>query len=536
MEYDCLRFSEIPQTTKLFAAFTENFDAVKELYGHAPDEAGVRDAAKEVRLNATTRKAIVEILRAQNRELGSGAETTANIDRLAHGAAAIVTGQQVSLFSGPAYSIYKALDVIVLARKLTQAGVDAVPIFWMATEDHDLAEANQVFFGERYGIARMELPLQEGVEGRSVGRISLGESIDAVVEHAVEILQGPGKREIAEALKAAYQAEATFGSAFGKLLARVLKGRGLILLDPLDKRLHELARPVFQKTVEDPATMVEELMERGKRLERSGFHAQVKVTPQSTLLFLGVEGKREAVRRKNGGFVAGKMLLSRDELLRKIDDEPETLTASVLLRPVLQDSILPTAAYIGGPAEVAYMAQAEVVYRRVLGRMPAILPRASFTLIEPQVERALKKYGLDVREVLSGRQQMRRKMEAEYLPRGLAARFARDEKALRKMLAGYRKALSALDKTLVGARETAERKMLYQFEKLRGKAGRAENVRTGVLDRHESEIVSALYPHRGLQERTLCLLPVLARQGMELLDRLESAMSKPCPCHRVMKL
>jgi bacillithiol synthase len=536
MECDCLRFFEIPQTTKLFGVFAENFVEVKDFYGHTPDEVGVCAAAKEVRLDATTRKGMAEILRAQNRELGFDAATFANIDRLANGASAILTGQQVSLFSGPAYSIYKALDAIAWAQNLTRSGVDAVPVFWAATEDHDLAEANQVFFGERYGIARMEAPLEEGIEGRSVGRILLGRSIDAVTEHALEILHGPGKREIAEAVKAAYRPEETFGTAFGKLLARILNGRGLILLNPLDKRLHELARPVFRKAVEDTAEMTEELLARGKQLDRRGFHAQVRVTQQSTLLFLDVDGKREAVRRKNGGFVAGKLQLSTNELLQKIDEEPEALTASVLLRPVLQDSILPTAAYIGGPAEVAYMAQAQVVYRRVLGRMPAILPRASFTLVEPQVGRALKKYGLDIRDVLSGRQRMRRKMEALYLPRGLAARFARDEKALQKILAGYGKALNTLDKTLSGARETATRKMLYQFEKLRGKAGRAENERTGVLDRHESEIVSALYPHRGLQERTLCLLPFLARQGKQLLERLESSMSKPRPCHQIMKL
>ncbi|MFZ0924436.1 MAG: bacillithiol biosynthesis BshC, partial [Candidatus Acidiferrales bacterium] len=328
----------------------------------------------------------------------------------------------------------------------------------------------------------------------------------------------------------------TFGTAFGKLLARVLKGRGLILLDPLDKRLHELARPTYRKAVEGAGPVAEELLARGKELERRGFHAQVKVTQQSTLLFLDVDGKREPIRRKNGAFVAGSVRHSASELLRRIDEEPEALTASVLLRPVLQDAILPTAAYIGGPAEVAYMAQAQVVYRRVLGRMPAILPRASFTLIEPEVARILKKYHLSIPEVLSGRQQLRRKMEAQYLPRSLAVRFARDEKAMRKMLAGYGKPLGALDKTLGGARETAEKKMLYQFTKLRGKAGRAENLRTGVLDRHELEIVSALYPRRGLQERTLCLLPFLARQGMELLDRLESAMGKPCQGHRLITL
>jgi bacillithiol synthase len=536
MECDCLRFSEIPQTTQLFASFTEDFGKVKRFYGHAPDEAGVRAAAEEVRLEGRIRSAVVEVLSEQNQQMGSDGEVQKNIERLDKGAVAIVTGQQASLFSGPAYSIYKALDAIQWAKKLTRAGVDAVPVFWIATEDHDLAEANQASFGERYAVARLELPLEKEVEGRSVGRIALGDSADAVVDHALELLQGPGKREVAEAIRASYGPNETFGSAFGKLMARLMKGRGLILLDPLDKRLHELARPVYRKAAEDAESITHELLARSKELDRDGFHAQVKVTQQSTLLFLDVNGKREAVRRKNGGFVAGNLRLSKDDLLRKIDEEPEVLTASVLLRPVLQDSILPTAAYIGGPAEVAYMAQAQVVYRRVLGGMSAILPRASFTLMEPEMARVVKKYHLSFRDVLSGRQQLRRKMEAQYLPRGIAARFARDEKALRKMLAGYDKPLGRLDKTLGGARETAEKKMLYQFEKLRGKTARAENARTGVLDRHESEILSALYPHRGLQERTLCLLPFLARRGMELLNRLEASMEKSCKGHQLVTL
>lgn len=536
MECDCLPFSEIPQTSKLFASFNEGCRRVKQFYAHAGDEAGVRLAASEVNLDRAIRSAVVEVLRAQNRKFGADAEVEKNLDRLGNGAAAIVTGQQVSLFSGPAYSIYKALDAICWAEKLTRAGTDAVPIFWMATEDHDLAEANQAFFGERYGIARLEVPLPEGVEGRSVGRIPLREPAGAVVEHAADLMHGPGKREIVDALKASYGAEETFGSAFGKLLARLLKGRGLILLDPLDKQLHELARPIYRKAAADVEAITDELLARGKQLERGGFHAQVKVTPQSTLLFLNVEGRREAVRRKNETLIAGNRRLSASELLHKIDENPEAVTASVLLRPVLQDFILPTAAYIGGPAEVAYMAQAQVVYRRLLGRMPAILPRSSFTLIEPEVARTLKKYGLHVRDVFGGRQQLRRKVEARYLPRGLAARFARDEKELRRMLAGYGKPLNALDKTLAGARQTVERKMLYQFEKLRGKAGRAENARTGVLDRHELELISALYPHRGLQERTLCLAPFLARQGMDLLNRLQAAAGKTCNGHRFVML
>ncbi|MGH9731513.1 MAG: bacillithiol biosynthesis cysteine-adding enzyme BshC [Candidatus Acidiferrales bacterium] len=536
MECHCLRFHEIPQTTKLFSAFVDDFSSVKEFYAHAPDEAGVGSAARKIQLDAAMRKSVVDILREQNRALGSDGATEKNIDRLANGAAAIVTGQQVGLFSGPAYSIYKALDAIRWAEKLTRSGVDAVPIFWMATEDHDLTEVNQVFFGGREEIARIELPLGDDAAGPSVGRISLGNMAAAAVEHAVELLEGPGLPAIAEAVRASYRDGETFGSAFGKLLARLMKGRGLILLDPLDSRLHELARPVYRKAVEESQALVADLTARDKLLDKLGFHAQVKVTQQSTLLFLEVNGKRQPLRRRNGGLVAGDLKLSLRELLHKVDNAPQELTPSVLLRPVLQDSLLPTAAYIGGPAEVAYMAQAQVVYRRFLGRMPAILPRASFTLIEPTVARAMTKYALDFRDALHGRQTVRRKMELNSLPRGLAAKFSRDEKGLKRILGSYRAPLDRLDKSLPAALDTAERKILYQFAKLRGKAGRAENFRTGVLDRHEREILGSLFPHHGLQERTLCLLPFLARHGTELLDLLLAGMNEPCIGHRVVML
>ncbi|HEV2287558.1 MAG TPA: bacillithiol biosynthesis cysteine-adding enzyme BshC [Candidatus Acidoferrales bacterium] len=536
MECHCLQFDEIPGTTKLFSTYLSDFNRVKEFYAHTPDEAGVRAAANEVHLAPKTRAAVAQVLREQNRLFGSTQETDANLDRLAGGAVAIVTGQQVGLFSGPAYSIYKALDAIRWAAKLTKAGVDAVPIFWMATEDHDLAEVNQANFGQREGVARIELPLPKDIVGASVGRIGLGPMAETAVAHAAELLEGPDAKTIADALQKSYGSNETFGSAFGKLSARLFKGRGLILLDPLDERFHELARAVYRQAVEDSQKLDEALMARSKLLDRRGFHAQVKVTPQGTLLFFDVNGKRVAVRRRNGDFVAGDMKLSPSEMVEKVDKQPESLTASVLLRPVLQDAILPTAAYIGGPAEVAYMAQAQVTYQRILGRMPAILPRTSFTLIPSEVKRTLERYGLDFREVLGGRQSLLRKMRLQHVPRGLAARFARDEKTLRRILVGYRKPLGKLDKTLIGALDTAERKMLHQFTKLQGKTGNAENLRTGILDRHERQILSSLYPHRGLQERSMCLLPFLASQGMELLDRLAKEMEKQCAGHRVVML
>jgi bacillithiol biosynthesis cysteine-adding enzyme BshC len=303
-------------------------------------------------------------------------------------------------------------------------------------------------------------------------------------------------------------------------MARLVAGRGIIFLDPLDARLHHFAAGIYRRALDEADTLREALLARSKELERGGFHAQVKVARESTLLFYNVDGIRQPLRQRNGKYFAGSATFTADELRAAIEKAPEAFTPNVLLRPVVQDTLLPTAAYVGGPAEIAYMAQAQVVYRQLLGRMPAMLPRASFTIIEPAVARLLKKYGLDFRDMMRGRQYLRARMEVKSLPRGLAKRFEKDEKALRKLLEGYRKSFERLDGTLNEALALTERKMLHQFLNLKRKAGRAENLRTGVLDRHERILVDTLYPRRGLQERTLSALPWLAAYGPEFLDDL----------------
>ncbi len=278
------------------------------------------------------------------------------------------------------------------------------------------------------------------------------------------------------------------------------------------------------------------MLARSKALERAGYHAQVKVTERGTLLFMDLDGARLPVRHRGAGFVVGRANFSAAELLELIERTPEAFSANVLLRPVVQDTLLPTAAYLGGPAEIAYFAQAEVIYRRLLGRMPAVLPRASFTIVEPHVARLLKRYGLELRDVLRGRQHLRARLERKFLSKALAGRFDVGEKSIRRLLGGLRGPLGRLDKTLLGALDTAERKMLYQFVRLRRKASRATNFRSGVLDAHDRQLTDALYPHHGLQERTLCFLPLLARHGAPLLAALFERATLGATQHQVLFL
>jgi bacillithiol synthase len=539
VESHCIPFREIPHTAKLLQSFLEDFTRVSSYYAHPPTTAGIDAAAREVRLAPAVRSAVVEVLREQNRRFGPGnaidSVTARNLDRLAAGAAAIVTGQQVGLFCGPAYTFYKALSAVRCVQETTSRGIDSVPIFWLASEDHDLAEVNHVFWNTRNGLAKYELPAKEEDAGRHVGEVLLGNAIEAIVAMAAESLEGPFASEVGTALRESYTPGETYGSAFGKLLARLLAGQGIIFMDPLDTRFHRLAAHVYSQALDESDSLREALLARSKDLEGAGFHAQVKVTRETTLLFYKVNGRREPLRSHNGKFVAGTAEFSREQLTAALKDAPESFTPSALLRSVVQDTLLPTAAYIGGPAELAYMAQTQVNYEKILGRMPAILPRASFTIVEQPIARFLAQYGLDIRDLFAGVQHLRAKMVQKSLTAGLASRFEAGEAALRNLLAEFKEPLDRLDPTLVEALQSSERKMLHQFEQLRAKAGRAENFRSGVLERHERILVDSLYPNGGLQERTLCALPMLASNGPGLVDTLlrfssfgESADGRPC--------
>jgi bacillithiol biosynthesis cysteine-adding enzyme BshC len=519
MEFQYIPAAKLPHTTFLYRAFLEDFRSVSEFYSHPPSFEGAAEAAREVRYPAETRAKVAARLRTQNLQFGSNPAVTQNLDRLAAGAVAVVTGQQVSLFSGPSYTLYKALTAIRLAEELTAAGTPAVPIFWLAGEDHDFAEVNHCFWPSGEGLAEFELQCADA-RGQSVGAIHLGEGVAELVSRAVTQLHGPGAETVAAALRASYTADQTFSSALGRLIARLLGDKGLILLDPLDAELHQIAVPVYLRALDEHGALSQQLMSRTAMLTERGFHAQVKVGEQATLLFWSLDRQRLPVRSVKGKFRVGEREFSGAEMRAAIEKAPRDFSGNVLLRPVVQDTLLPTTAYIAGPAETAYFAQVSVVHAHLMGRMPAILPRASATIVEPRIARLLDKYKLSLLDAVGGILRLRDLMEREALPRELADLFATGETTLQELLDRLRPPLEKLDKTLLGALETAESKMLHQYQSLAQKAGKASAFRAGVVEAHEKEISAVLYPDGQLQERIHCLLPEIAAHGPELLDRL----------------
>lgn len=540
MDCRALPSRKLPHHPKLFLDYLDTLSRVQKFYEHAPKMSSVTRLAGKLDFPRERRKEVAAILRMQNIAFGAGPAALENLDHLEKGAVAIVSGQQVGLFSGPAYAFYKALTAIQLAAELTRSGIEAVPVFWMATEDHDIDEVRHVSWFQDGVLKRFELPAPDSAEheGRPVGKIPLGAQVEELAHEAADLLTKQGSVLLAQILRECYAPQETYGSSFARLFARLFSQQGLILLDPLDAGLHKVAVPLYSKVIEDRDPLNQKLLARGKELDAAGYAAQVKVTAKSTLLFYMGDGPRQPIVTGNSGrFEAGKKSWSKEELLGAVYSHPENFSPSALFRAVVQDYLLPTVAYIGGPAEISYFAQSEVVYRELLGRMPAILPRPGFTLVDTKAAKLLRAYKLKVEDIWEGSQEVSRRMEFAAVPKEISRDFERNQNQLMKLLDQLKKQMKKLDPTLQGAVETARRKIEYQLDKLRRKTGRAQDAKSGLLSSHENFLEHLLFPHKTLQSRQLCLLPFLARWGPGGLVELQKMCgSKNLGKHCIVQL
>jgi bacillithiol biosynthesis cysteine-adding enzyme BshC len=501
----------------------------------------VKEEPAKISYDGTRRERVTAILERQNQSWGASPKTLANLDRLRKGATAVVTGQQVGLFGGPMFAIYKALTAVKLAEEASAAGVDAVPVFWLATYDHDLAEVNHIPLPDSDGALKVLTTPSHDVPGAPVGAVRFGDEILPVVDEAAKLL---GDGEAAQFLRESYCPGETLGSAFARFYARVFAEWGVILLDASDGELDRVAEPIYRAAVERADELATALLARGEAIEGAGYHQQVKVTQSSVLLFMLQNGARMPIQRRVEGntaeFVvgseAGAERLSQSQLLARISSNPELFSPNVLLRPIVEDYLLPTLAYTGGSAETAYLAQAGAVYEALLGRVTPIVPRFSATIVEPKMQRLIERHGIAVPDTFNGPDALRRLLAERGLPEDLKAAFDSARESMNTHLTSVKEKLGKLDRTLLDAAETARSKIEYQLERLHSQAARAEAQKSELVTRHAENLSSALYPDKGLQERGVGGVYFLARYGKELLQQVHDTIQPDCHDHQILEV
>jgi bacillithiol biosynthesis cysteine-adding enzyme BshC len=538
----CLPFPQIPHTTRLFTDLLAYTPEIQPFYPRSPYfHEWMKDEAARISYDSPRRERVSAILERQNKSWNASAKTLENIQRLRHGAAAVLTGQQVGLFGGPAFAIYKALTAVKLAEEASRAGIDAVPVFWLATYDHDLAEVNHVSIPGQDGVPQTLTTSSQSVPGAQVGAVHFADEITGPVDQAVALL---GETEAAAWLRESYRPGESLGTAFARLYAKVFADWGVIILDPSDPDLSRIAEPIYRATIQKAPELAAVLLERGSALERAGYHQQVKVSESSVLLFTTRNGARLPMSRRGEGdqsefIIDGEAVgekLSQADLLAEISEHPERFSPNVLLRPVVEDYLLPTLAYTGGAAEAAYYGQAGVVYEKLLGRVTPIVPRFSATLIEPKIKRLFEKHGISITDVFNGPEALRKHIAARHLPQDLQAAFEKATESFETNFSSIKEKLERLDKTLVDAAETCRSKMQHQLEKLFAQAARADAQKSELVSRHAEMISEAVYPNKGLQERGIGGIYFLARYGGDLLHQLYETIHTDCHDHQVIEL
>jgi bacillithiol biosynthesis cysteine-adding enzyme BshC len=498
------------------------------------------DLAEAGRAAAGFARPRAEVAEALAAEQPAGSEGRANAEALSDPKTlAVVTGQQAVLFGGPLYVLYKALAAVEIARTMSETlHQKVVPVFWVASDDHDFAEIRATTFLDATSElkdVRYEPHLEPNLQPAST--IVLDDTIEGLAKSVRDILPAsPWKDEICDVLARAYRPGESMSGAFATLLRHFLPS--LVIFDPAVPRLKALMRPVLEREISESSPTSRLAAEIGEKLLAAGYHQQVPVRATGFLnLFLVTGGKRRAlgVSEKGIEIRGGNQTMTAAELLARLAKSPQEASPGVLLRPLAQDYLLPTIAYIGGPAEVAYHAQIGPSYAHFGIPRPVIFPRPSFSLVDSASARAMEAESLSFEDLQTDTETLLARAAREANPEVEKA-FAQARAAIEGGFHDVEEALARLDSTLRGAAQSALGRALHQVEGLQEKALRAmkrqDATRAGRMRRTRDFI----FPGGSLQERGVSWISLLARYGPAVIDDIRRRMDPWAKGHQVLPI
>jgi bacillithiol synthase len=494
--------------------------------GHPLDRTAYqrKAAAVDARLTSTSR----ERLRAAIRPLSAAAAT--KLDRIIAGDGYVVTtGQQAGLFGGPLYTVNKILSAARLAAAL-EASLNrpVLPLFWIAADDHDWAEVRHTSVLDAAGnLLRIAIEQDDEVPPHAMADRQLGPEIGAAVKLLDDALAGAEfSADVMRDVRAGYAAGNTVAAAFEALLAAMFQGHDLLLLSSAHPAVREAALPILLEEVRHADAHASILEQQTARLVEAGYNAQVEISPDAANLFYHDEHGRERLVRERGGWTLRRTRrhFDDDELSRLLRENPTRFSPNVLLRPVVESAILPTLAYVGGPAEVSYFGQIGCLFHAHAVEPPLVFPRFRVTLVEARVRRVLEKFGLDRSRLETPLHELVATLVREDLPPAVPAAVGTMREALNEGFARMNDAAATIDPTLIGWLEKRRNAALIDVadaeQKIARHLRRRMRLELGQLERASN----ALRPGGAPQERTLNLLPFLARHGRELLREIEAAI------------
>jgi bacillithiol synthase len=534
-----LPLSDLSGMTALYLAYLSDFPKLSSFYAGDPrSPEAVRAVAGRVEKRTYPRAEVASALRAQHARWGGGPEGLSNIQALAEGAFVVFAGQQAGLFGGPLYTLYKAIASLKLADKLTrELGHKVVGLFWMAADDHDFAEIDHTFLPDKSNqLARIAYSPKRPPERQPESRMVLEKEITQVHQALSEVLPATEFREAVLArLAECYSLGRTFPEAFARWMMLLLGEKGLVVVDPSDPALKRAGKSTLRWEIETGSESSMRIRQASEKLKAAGFHVQVELREGGTNLFY-YDGERHSVKKTGEGFEVHGKEFSRQEMLERVDQEPERFSPNVALRPIYQDTLFPHIAYIGGPAEVAYYGEYKGSYEAMGLPMPIVFPRTTVSLIEPKIKAVFEKYNIGPKDLFSGLDPLiTRLVEGKQDPSADRELEVLEAK-LNESLDRWGQAAEQWDKSLLQAVSTAKGAINHQLEGLARKLTQAYKRKNEELVAQVRKAALHLLPEGTLQERTFPAVPFLVKYGFRFVDDLYESLDIEHFEHQVMDI
>jgi bacillithiol biosynthesis cysteine-adding enzyme BshC len=509
----------------LVPAYERDYDSVASFFAGNPrdPQAWAQTIARVAgaRRDAARMAALAD---AQLARRGAPADARANAARLADPATvAVVTGQQAGLFGGPLYTLLKAVTAIQLARQVAGAhGVPVVPVFWVASEDHDWAEVRSTLvLDQDLAVRSVAAPDVAGAGVQSVGALAFDDRIAGTVEALAALLpQTAWTADLVAELRTHYRPGSNLGAAMAGWLDRLFGHHGLVVFDGADPDAKPLVADLFVAELDAPERTAGEVRTRGDALRALGHNPQVIPAEHATALFYLDETGRHPIRYVDGAFEVGRRTVSQDELRGEAASHPERFSPNVMLRPIVQDRLLPTICYVTGPGELAYQAQFGGVYAAFGVERPLFASRASVTVLDPPTVRFLDRYDLPFEDLEVGDDSVLNGLVSRVLAPDVGPAVAAMEQALADRMAALKDAAVAVDQTLAGAADTTLTRMRHALDDLHRKIVRAAKRRDEALRRQFEHARTVAFPNGIPQERALGVAALLNQYGPALVDQL----------------
>lgn len=528
MEIDCL---SLPTANRLIADFIQASPEAMRFFSYAPyDAKAARQRLtwlKERRF--AHRHELADGLSAYNQSIGNDSAALANIESLRdENTYVVIAGQQAGVLTGPLYTIHKALSVIHTAKALeAQLGEKVVPVFWIAGEDHDIEEINHVYIPHVSGTPN-KLKLSLGVKGkRSASMVPL--KAEAASRFVHDFFAAHPETEHTQSLRDLVEGtlaqSTTVVDWFARLMAHFFGKYGLILVESSSPYLRALEKPVFRTLIERNEQIHKLLLSTEEELRQAGYAAQLELDDHSAHLFIYEHDERLLLTRDRDGFRTkdGRHFYTEQELLTLLEASPERFSANVVSRPLAQEWLFPTIAFLGGPGEIGYWAYYKSVFAELDMELPLILPRTSITLLEGCIKRIMGQLELSAETVLRDFANWKAAWRAGYQEPELVNQF---DAARQAILAAYQPLTEQVVAFDPGLRELAKKnteRLLEQIAFLEDRVGRSIESRHEVAIHRVTRMENALVPLGKPQERIWSVFTYLNAHGPDLVDRLMRA-------------